>query len=178
MMQPVNPFIVSGRVMPEYFCDRQEESRRLIHTVTNGNNLVLISPRRMGKTGLIQYCFNKPEIASDYHTFFIDILQTSSLKEFTYLLGREIFNTLLPLNRKLLHNFIAALKSLTGKLGFDSLSGTPTFNIQLGDIAAPEYTLDEIFGYLASSDHASWPSTNFSKLPNIRKRMWKHCCGH
>lgn len=151
-MQPVNPFIVSGRVMPEYFCDRQEESRRLIHTVTNGNNLVLISPRRMGKTGLIQYCFNKPEIASDYHTFFIDILQTSSLKEFTYLLGREIFNTLLPLNRKLLHNFIAALKSLTGKLGFDSLSGTPTFNIQLGDIAAPEYTLDEIFGYLASSD--------------------------
>ena len=152
MKQPVNPFIVSGRVIPEYFCDRREESQSLIRTVTNGNNLVLISPRRMGKTGLIRYCFDTPALAENYHTFFIDILQTTNLKEFTYLLGREIFNTLLPRNRKMLQAFTSALKSLTGKFGFDAMSGTPTFNIQLGDIATPEYTLEEIFDYLSASE--------------------------
>ena len=45
-----NPFVVTGKIAPEYFCDRVEESARLIKSVTNGNNLVIISPRRMGKT--------------------------------------------------------------------------------------------------------------------------------
>lgn len=38
------------------------------------------------------------------------------------------------------------------KFGFDPLSGTPTFNIELGDIDRPEYTLDEIFRYLEAAD--------------------------
>ena len=78
-----NPFVVTGKIAPEYFCDRVEESARLIKSVTNGNNLVIISPRRMGKTGLIQFCYDKPEIREEYYTFFIDILHTSSLREFT-----------------------------------------------------------------------------------------------
>ena len=85
MAKVVNPFIVTGKIEPEYFCDRVTESARLIKSVTNGNNLVIISPRRMGKTGLIQFCYDKSEIADEYYTFFIDILHTSSLREFTYL---------------------------------------------------------------------------------------------
>ena len=54
-----NPFIVSGSIDPEYFCDRRDESARLIKSLTNGNNVVLMSPRRMGKTGLIQFCYGK-----------------------------------------------------------------------------------------------------------------------
>ena len=50
----INPFIVTGKIKEEYFCDRVNETAKLIKTVTNGNNLVIISPRRMGKTGLIQ----------------------------------------------------------------------------------------------------------------------------
>lgn len=151
-MTPVNPFIVSGRILPEYFCDRVKESQALTDAVVNGNNLVLISPRRMGKTGLIRFCFDKPQIADNYVTFFIDILQTTTLSEFTYLLGREIFNTLAPHRKRLLHKFISALKSLSGKFGFDAATGTPTFNIQLGDLVHPEYTLDEIFTYLSESE--------------------------
>ena len=53
----MNPFIVTGKIDPAYFCDREEESVRLIRSLDNGNNLVIISPRRMGKTGLIQFCY-------------------------------------------------------------------------------------------------------------------------
>jgi len=152
MAKTTNPFIVTGKIEPEYFCDRVAESARLVKSVTNGNNLVIISPRRMGKTGLIQFCYDKPEIADEYYTFFIDILHTSSLREFTYLLGREIYETLLPRSRKMASLFIQTIKSISGKFGFDPITGMPTFNVELGDIDRPEYTLDEIFQYLAHAD--------------------------
>lgn len=73
MAKAMNPFIVTGKIAPEYFCDRITESARLVKSITNGNNMVIISPRRMGKTGLIRFCYDKPEIADEYYTFFIDI---------------------------------------------------------------------------------------------------------
>lgn len=147
-----NPFIITGKIEPEYFCDRINESSRLIKSITNGNNLVIISPRRMGKTGLIQFCYDKPEISNEYYTFFIDILHTSSLREFTYLLGRAIYDTLLPRSRKIAALFMQTIKSISGKFGFDPITNMPTFNIELGDIEMPEYTLEEIFSFLAKAD--------------------------
>lgn len=152
MAKAMNPFIVTGKIDPEYFCDRITESTRLVKSITNGNNMVIISPRRMGKTGLIRFCYDKPEIADEYYTFFIDILHTSSLREFTYLLGREIYETMLPRSRKMAGLFIQTIKSINGKFGFDPITGMPTFNVELGDIDRPEYTLDEIFQYLAHAD--------------------------
>ena len=147
-----NPFIVTGKIAPEYFCDRINESAKLIKAITNGNNLVIISPRRMGKTGLIQFCYDKQEITDDYYTFFIDILHTSSLREFTYMLGKSIYDTLLPKSKKMSTLFIQTIKSLNGKFGFDPMTGMPIFNIELGNIEHPEYTLDEIFHYLTNAD--------------------------
>ena len=57
-----NPFITYGYESAEYFCDRKAETRELITMLTNGNHTALISPRRMGKTGLIHHCFAQKEI--------------------------------------------------------------------------------------------------------------------
>ena len=152
MAKEINPFIVTGKIAPEYFCDRVQESARLIKSLTNGNNMVIISPRRMGKTGLIRFCYEKPEIKGHYYTFFIDILHTSSLREFTYILGKEIFETLAPNSKKMVRLFMQTLKSISGKFGFDPLTNLPTFNLELGDIERPEFTLEEIFKYLMSAD--------------------------
>lgn len=148
----INPFITTGKIPAKYFCDRREESKRLIREVTNGNNLVLISSRRMGKTGLILHCYDNPEIHGKYETFYIDILQTSSLKEFIYLFGREIFNKLAPSGLRRLKQFAAALHSIAGSFGFDPITGMPTFNLQLGDIVNPELTLEEIFKFISESE--------------------------
>lgn len=152
MARELNPFIVTGKIEPEYFCDRVNESARLVKSLVNNNNMVIISPRRMGKTGLIQFCYEKSEIKDDYYTFFIDILHTSSLKEFTYILGKEIYQTLSPRSKKMASLFVQTLKSISGKFGFDPLTNLPTFNVELGDIERPEYTLEEIFKYLTTAD--------------------------
>ena len=147
-----NPFFLTANIPSQYFCDRIEETDNLITLLTNRNNVVLFSPRRMGKTGLICHCFEDARIKDDYHTIFIDILQTSSLKEFIFLLGNEIIRVLSSKGEKMVMGFIRALKSLTGKFYIDPLSGMPSFNINLGDITAPQRTLEEIFEYLEKSD--------------------------
>ncbi len=152
MKRVKNPFIVSGKIEPEYFCDRVEESARLIKSLTNGNNLVLISPRRMGKTGLVHFCYDKPEIRDNYYTVFIDLLHTTSLREFTLLFGKNIFESIMPLGQKMLTTFVQTLKSLSGKFSVDLVTNMPTFNLELGDITHPALTLEEIFAYLEKAD--------------------------
>ena len=45
-----NPFVTNGYVSPEYFCDREKETAKIVSLLTNENNIALISPRRLGKT--------------------------------------------------------------------------------------------------------------------------------
>ena len=152
MKEDENPFVVSGRIKPEYFCDREQESTRLVKLLRNGNNVVIRSERRMGKTGLIQYCFDQKEIADKYYTFFVDILHTTCLQELVFDLGRAVYEQTVPYGKKLTQKLVQALKSMNGKFGFDAATGLPSFNIALGDIDYPELTLEEIFHYLQQAD--------------------------
>lgn len=151
MDKPRNPFILGHRIERPYFCDRENEQKQLTSAIINGRNIVLISPRRMGKTSLAYISLHESkEIKENYMAVMVDILQTNSLAEFTYILGKAIYERLLSKNKSRVQNFLATLKSLKGEFGFDAMSGTPTFNIQLGDIKTPEYTLDEIFKFVES----------------------------
>lgn len=40
MSNPINPFIVTGNIELEYFCDRVEEWARMVKSIVNGNNMV------------------------------------------------------------------------------------------------------------------------------------------
>ena len=151
-MLPSNPFIVNGAIPAPYFCDRKTETEQLSGHIRNGRNVVLSSARRLGKTGLIQHCFEAPELSEGTYLFFVDILQTSSLQEFVYVMGSRIFETLKPRSRKMLDMFVQTVRSLSTEFGYDPLSGMPTFNVSMGAIANPEYTLDEIFRYIDLAD--------------------------
>lgn len=147
-----NPFIITGSIPEKYFCDRREESKKVIQTLSNGGNLCLVSPRRMGKSKLIYFCYDKPECADNYYTFYIDILHTSSLREFTYVFGHRVFDLLHSRSQKMLTAFVRGLKSINAKFGFDPMNNMPTFSLELGDISRPEFTLAEIFGCLEKAD--------------------------
>jgi AAA+ ATPase superfamily predicted ATPase len=147
-----NPFVISGYVSPAYFCDREEETRNLIRYVTNGRNVAIISTRRMGKTGLIRHCFQAKEIKDRYHTFFIDIYATGSLREFVFALGREIFEELKPRGSKFLDQFFLVITSLRAGFRLNRDTGEPSFEIGLGDIGEAHSTLEEIFRYLEQAN--------------------------
>ena len=155
----------------DYFCDRQQESEQLVREVMNGNNLALVSTRRMGKTGLIRHCFQFPEIKQGYYTFFIDIYDSRSLRDLVFALSKEILEVLKPIGKKALHGFGNVVKSLQASISFDVMVCL-LLNLGLGDIQAPATTLDEIFRYLEQADKPCLIALmNFSRLPDMQRKM-------
>lgn len=77
---PLNPFVLTGYVSPDYFCDRQKETDKIISALLNGRNITLTSPRRMGKTGLIHHVFHNIQENNDVKCFYVDLYQTDSLE--------------------------------------------------------------------------------------------------
>jgi hypothetical protein len=147
-----NPFVIGNYAGEHYFCDRVSESKELIDNILNGRNTVLVSHRRIGKTGLICHCFERPEIRKKYNVFFVDILATMSLQEFVLALGKEIVKSLKPKSSSFFDSLKNIFTSLRGGFKIDAQTGDPTFEISLGDIDSPETTLDEIFKYLGTAD--------------------------
>jgi AAA+ ATPase superfamily predicted ATPase len=147
-----NPFLVTGYISPEYFCDREQETARLVSNIVNGRNTALLSDRRMGKTGLIEHVFHTPEISRNYHTFLVDIYPAGTLREFVFLLGKYIFETLKPRGQRAIDRFIATISSLRTAVRIDPMTGVPSFDLSLGEIRQPETSLEEIFRYLESAD--------------------------
>lgn len=148
-----NPFIVTGRyVSEEYFCDRVAETRQLAANIINWRNTVLVSPRRMGKSGLIEHTFAQQEIKENYETFYIDIYATSTLEEFVFLLSKEITSRLQKTGRKLIDRFFTVVNSLQASFSVDPVSGQPNFALSIGDIHESGRTLEQVFEFLESNE--------------------------
>ena len=147
-----NPFYITGIIPEPYFCDREKEITWFIRTLENKAHILLTSPRRMGKTQLIRHVFEQPSIKDNCYTFYTDIYPTTSLHELVLFLSKEIYSVLVPKGKAVIDKFLAGLHSLAGRIGYDPSSGLPTFDIKLGDIHAPELTLEEIFRYLEQAD--------------------------
>lgn len=146
-----NPFVVGRYVSDEYFCDREKETEFLLKQVDNGRNVAIISPRRMGKTGLIQHFFHREELNERFFLFFVDIYATSSLAEFVYLLSKAIYDELRPRKRAWVERFFRIVASMRVGFKLDALTGEPGLDISLGEIRTPMRTLEEIFQYLESA---------------------------
>lgn len=143
-----NPFYLSGIIPERWFCDREKETEWLTKTLVNGANVLLSSPRRMGKTQLIYHLFQQPEVRDNYYCFYTDIFPTSSLQELVLFLGKEICSALVPKGKSALDKFLSAIRSLSGSFTYDPVSGSPSFDVKLGDIHSPMLTIEEIFAYL------------------------------
>ena len=81
---PNTPFPTSGYHGPDYFCDREDETRVLERNIESGQSTTIAALRRLGKTALlthIQY-LKKP----DWTPVYVDILPTENINDlFRYL---------------------------------------------------------------------------------------------
>ena len=147
-----NPFVVGKYLSDTYFCDRDADTEFLKKQIANGRNVALISPRRIGKSGLIHHFFNQPDIKRDYCVFFVDIYATTSLGEFVYKFGKEIYEQLKSQTTAWKEKFFQIVSSFRVGFKLDAMTGMPGLDIGLGDIQTPQTTLDEIFAYIEESD--------------------------
>lgn len=151
-MKPNNPFLVTGYLSPEYFCDRRQETETMIRALYNGRNVTLIAPRRMGKTGLVKNVFYKlREQEPDTVTFYMDIYSTQSLGDFIRLFAGTVLGKLDSVPQKALARVGKFIKSCRPVFTFDELTGQPKVTIDIVP-SSEEATLREIFDYLRSSE--------------------------
>jgi AAA+ ATPase superfamily predicted ATPase len=68
------------------------------------------------------------------------------------MLGKTVFETIGTRSQRLMKLMVTTLKTLNGHFGYDPVSNTPTFDIRLGDITNPVYTLEEIFACIEQAD--------------------------
>lgn len=148
---PLNPFLLSGYVSPEYFCDRENETAKLISALQNGRNVALISPRRMGKTGLIRHVFQKIEHENIARCYYVDLYQTTSLAELVEKLGIAVMGTLDSTEDEILKTIKSFFKSLHPLVSIDPMTGEPTFSINVEPEFA-EQSLSEILSYMENAE--------------------------
>ena len=147
-----NPFIYQGYVSPVYFCDRTEETEELIANLQNGRNTVLISPRRIGKTGLIKNVFyHILEQEKDAKCLYIDIFATKNQHDFVQLLGTAIAQEVLSRERRAVKRLLEFFGSWRPVFSSDPMTGQPTVSVSIQPTLT-EVTLKTIFDYLKQSN--------------------------
>lgn len=150
-----NPFVVGRYAGPKYFCDRAEQLQFLDKSIRNGRDVAIISPRRMGKSGLIEHFFAQKEIAETYMTVFVDVYATSTISELVAMLGHVVFQAIIKEKDSPWQRFVGGLKSLRPTVTFDANTGVPSISMTAVNISQPELTLAEIFEYLESAPRPS-----------------------
>ncbi len=146
-----NPFVYQGYVSPMYFCDHIEETEELIANLQNGRNTVLISPRRIGKTGLIMNAFyHILEQEKDAKCLYIDIFATKNQHDFVQMLGTAIAQEVLSRERRAVKRLLEFFGSWRPVFSTDPMTGQPTVSVSIQPTQT-EVTLKTVFDYLKQS---------------------------
>lgn len=144
-----NPFIIRGYVGPEYFCDREIETKRLVSALRNERDVTLMAPRRYGKTGLIRNVFN--QIKDECAVVYLDIYSTRNLAEFTRAFASSVIGALDTKTEKIMADVAKFFKSCRPTVTPQE-SGMPTFSFDLATSSQAEATLKDAFDYIVAKD--------------------------
>lgn len=143
--------MVYGYVSPEYFCGREIETDMLISALRNGRNVTLMSPRRMGKTGLIHNAFQRiSEQYADAACIYVDIYTTSSLSDFVKVFGETVLSSMGGLMSKTKDVLSSVLSRCKLSYSNDVLLGEGKVSIEFKKDDA-DVTLSDIFSFLNNS---------------------------
>lgn len=147
----INPFSITSYMGKEYFCDRETETENLCKALYNGRNVTLISPRKMGKTGLIRHLFQQIN-AQEAYCFYVDIYDTSNLFEFTKKFAESVLTKrITPFSSRVWKEISRVFSSLRPVITVDPITGNPKCSV---DVQAEheETTLQHVFAYLENAN--------------------------
>lgn len=150
-LKPKNPFVSQGYISPEYFCDRERETELMLSHFENGRNITLVSPRRIGKTGLIKNLFYHIE-GQDRNAIclYSDIYATKNLQDFTEMFGSVVFNGFARKEKSFMQKAATLLGSLRPVFSTDPYTGMPKMMITV-DPSRSQLTIQQIFDLLSQS---------------------------
>jgi uncharacterized protein len=140
----VNPFITSGYLSPEYFCNRFDETDRINGCITSGRNLTLIALRRMGKTGLLKHVkHNLEHSGRPFAVVYVDLLPTMNGNEMLNSIASALYR-IRKNEKNFLEKMLGFMASLRPRLTMDSLTGEPSIELKVESSAGIQSGLEQI----------------------------------
>jgi hypothetical protein len=125
----MNPFVYGEKVSGENFCNRTREINELASEITSGQNIMIYSPRRYGKTSLIGEVLKR---VSDKGliTLYIDLYPAISSEDFVRISLKSISHLLTATSKDILKKVKTFFKRISPSL-FVTLTedGTPSIGI-------------------------------------------------
>jgi uncharacterized protein len=150
-MKTSNPFIITGYVSPEYFCNRVKETELLKNTAVNSWNNALFSIRKMGKTGLIHHAIHSLKKQKIKCVYF-DITTTNSINDFIYEFGKAFFNQTSNFPHKILKTAEMILRGFSPYIVSEPLSGNLGIELRHNREEPVYSSLESLFEYIKKSN--------------------------
>jgi len=149
----MNPFVYGERVGGENFCNRTKEIAELTSEISSGQNIMIYSPRRFGKTSLID-AVGKAVSAKGIIAVYIDLFPVISEQDFVRITLKSVSELLRgsPHNmlKKVRMFFTRISPSLSMSMGED---GTPSVGINFSKaeiLPAVEDIFDGLYRFIQS----------------------------
>lgn len=144
MKKPLNPFPTTGYFGAQYFCDREEETKRILFNIRGWQSTILTAPRRIGKTALIFHVFEK--LPAGTKGIYFDILPTENMSGFLNEFASAIIRNV-PEKKGAGRKLWDFIKSLRPSVSFDMLTGSPQVSFTLKDNEV-NHQIEAIFSFL------------------------------
>ena len=90
-MKNTNPFPINKYIGSKYFCNRIQETERIISAATNQRNIAVISEFGIGKTTLIKHIKEELKELENYSFYFVELYKTENTAQFLVALLSSVF---------------------------------------------------------------------------------------
>ncbi|MCP5045636.1 MAG: ATP-binding protein [bacterium] len=151
----MNPFVYGERVSGENFCNREREIRELASEINSSQNIMIYSPRRYGKTSLIDAVLEKVE-SNGILTIYIDLFPVISNEDFVRISLKAISRLLNGSSRNTLKKIKTFFTRISPSLSMTmDESGTPSIGINFSKteiLPAVEDIFNGLYHYIKSNN--------------------------
>ena len=136
-----NPFVYGETVTGENFCNRVQEINELVNDIENGTNIIIFSPRRYGKTSLINQVLNSTK-QKGIISFYVDLYPAVNKQKFIEIYARAISSGLTGKTSKIVKKLKEYLPRIIPKVAMNDQSVHFEFGFDLRGSLSPH--LDDL----------------------------------
>ncbi len=166
-----NPFQFGNPVEGEYYLERLELSQTITQFLGNRTHVVLIGPRRFGKTSFVLNLLKQFENLS-YTCVFVDIFNITSLRDFL----QQMLRALEP-KRSIWSKLFRSVAQMRPKISaeIDSHSGQPSIGLALDKFTEKDIkdAVQDLFSDISKlGDRVIIAIDEFQKISQIDDKGW------
>lgn len=142
-----NPFLFGKTVTGSSFINRRKELAYLTDSLARGQNVIIFSPRRYGKTSLIKHVI-KRLASQNVLTFYFDFYRITTLEQFYQYYSTTVIDSLKSPYKKIFAVIRSLIPSLRPRLVYAEPS-SPSIEVELNlDVLKKNATLMELFDFV------------------------------